>query len=801
MRDVRFAIRNLLKSRGFFAAAVLTLAIGIGANTAMFSVLYVVVFEPLGVTDASRVVRVWETDPHNSSFREGASAPDYFDWLAQQRSFSSMSAMTGRTLNFTGGGGDAERLNALTVSHDFFRMLGIAPVAGRTFLATDDRPGAAPVAMISESLWQRRFARGDVEGRDVTLDGRRHVIRGVVPRSAALGIRDIDVWLPFEAVLGDARAQRGRHGIYVNARLKDGVSVKQAESDMNVIASRLARQFPDDNANRGVFVEPVLETLVSDVRPRLYILSAAVAGVLLIACLNVAGLLLARGEARAREVAIRASLGASRGRLIRQFLTESIVIAFAGGALGLLLASWTTDLLRAVAPAMPRSNAIDLNVPVLLFAFVASIAAAVIFGLVPSLRASSTRPGLALGGGRGVTLRTGTKGRALLVSGEIALTVVLVIAAGLLLKSFSRLSAVDLGMDSRNVMTFGTSLPPTTYPEPPRSEYPVWPKVVHFHEEVLANAARVPGVTGVAIALNHPLSAGWTSQIQIAGRTPADGPQDEVRIRPVSAGYFRVLGMRILRGRPLAVEDRVGSENVVVINEALASRYFPNENPVGRQLTFWRTPRTIVGVVQGERFGGPDHDPEPAVYPSLAQVPMSETKLIVRTSVAPKSIVPAIRKVVRAIDPTIALFDIETLEESVGNSVASQRFQALLITAFGVIALLLAALGLYALIAHQVQQRTGEIGIRLALGAQRREVAQLIIGRAALLAGIGAVAGLAGAFAAGRFLESLLFQMSAVDPAIYLSVPLLLLVTALLAAYVPARRAMDVDPAIALRYD
>jgi putative ABC transport system permease protein len=801
MRDIYLAFRSLWKSPGFLAAAVLTLGIGIGANTAMFSVLYAVVFEPLGIADPARVVNVWETDRHNSSLREGASAPDYYDWLAQQRPFSSMAGMTLRMMNFTAGSGDPERIGAFGVPPHYFDLIGVKPLAGRVFTAADDRAGAAPVAMIGESLWRRQFAGGPVAGRDITLDGVRYAISGVVPSAAALGMPDIDVWVPFETTLGAARSVRGQHGIRVIARLRDGVSVAQAESEMGVVAARLERLYPDDNKGRGVFVEPVRDFLLGDVRPRLYVLSAAVAGVLLIACLNVAGLLLARGDSRAREVAIRASLGASRGRLMRQFLTESMVIALAGGALGLLLASWTTDMLRAIAPTLPRATSIALNVPVLFFAFLVSVAAAVIFGLAPSFRASSVRPGLALGGGRGVTRRIATKGRALLVAGEIALTVMLVIAAGLLVQSFTRLSAVDLGMNTQNVMTFRLSLPAGKYPPPPRSEYPAWPQVIGFQHELVDGATRVPGVTSAALALNQPLETGWTSRIEITGRPPADGPQDEVRIRPVSAGYFELLGIPVLRGRSIAEQDRNDGAAVVVINEALASRYFPNENAVGKQLSFWGTPRTIVGVVKGERFGGPENAPEPALYPPAAQAPMSEFVLLVRTSGDPKSAIPSVRKIVRAIDPSVALYDIETLEEAAGRSVASQRFQAVLITAFGAIALVLAALGLYALIAHQVQQRTNEIGIRLALGAQRREIARLVLVHATVIAGAGAIAGLAGAVAAGRFLESLLFGMNAVDPALYAGVPLLMIVTALVAAYLPTRRAMNVDPAVAMRYE
>jgi putative ABC transport system permease protein len=799
MNDFRIALRNLFRTPGFAVAVILTLAIAIGANTAMFSILYAVVLEPLPFRDSDSLMRVWETDPHNASYREGASTPDLVDWLRQQRSFSALAGTTWKQLNLTEAGSEPERVNVMGVSHTLFGMLGVTPLAGRTFAPGEDRAGAEAVALVSESFWRRRFAGADVLGRTVALDGKTHQIIGVVPDNPAIGRRGgTDLWIPLMPAVYPFAEVRGMHNVYVVGRLKDGVTREQAQSEMSVIALRLAAQYPDDNKGRGVMVEPLLESLVRDARPRLYILGAAVLAVLLIACINVAGLMLARADTRVRELAIRASLGASRARLVRQLLTESAVLATLGGALGIALAWWATRALIALAPALPRGGNIGINLPVLGFAVAAALVSALLFGVVPAVRTSNVHPALALGSVRVSIRGTRTAGRSVLVVAEVALAVILVITAGLLLKSFTGLLAVDVGLRTSDVVTLSMTLPEAKYPTPGRDTYPKWPEAVAFYDRLLERVATVPGVASATLSMAHPLDTGFTSQVTITGQADSGGPRDEVRIRPVSPGYFETLGIPLLRGRSLTRDDRPGAPDNIVVNETLVRHYFSNQDAVGKKLTVWGQERTIVGVVKGERFGGPLNDPEPAVYAPLSRMPMSNVTLSVRAAHDPGSTIAAVRAAIRQTDPDMALYDVEPLGEMLERSVAAPRFQAMLTSAFGVIALLLAAIGLYALIAYQVQQRTNEIGVRVALGATNGEIARLVLVRAAIVAAAGIVIGLAGALFTGRFLQSIVYQVSTRDPVIYATVPLLLAAIAMLAAWVPVRRAVRLDPAIAL---
>ncbi len=801
MNDFRFAIRSLLKSPGFAAATIVTLAIAIGANTAMFSFLYGVVLQPLPFPNAERVVRVWETDRHNSSFREGASNPDLEDWKKQQTVFTGLAGMNRNAMNLTASNADAERITVLGVSGNYFDVLGVKPLDGRTFVANDDRNGTSPVAIISDALAQRRFGTVKASGRTVALDGRSFEVVGVVPESISVSSGTFDAWIPLTIALYPFTDVRGAHSVSVIGRLKDGVSLARAQNEMDVIAARLARQYPDDNVGRGANVEPVLDALVSDSRPRLFILSAAVAAVLLIACINIAGLMLARGDARGREIAIRASLGASRGRIVRQLLSESLLIALIGGTFGIALAWWGTKALLAIAPDLPRDQSIHVNLPVLLFAAGGALLSAVLFGVIPAIRSSSVRPSSALGTARGVLRGARSAGRGVLVVTEMALAVILVIGAGVLLKSFAKLMAVDVGMKTGQVVTFSMSIPEAKYPTPARDKYPAWPEMISLQQRMLERMENVPGVNGVALGMNHPLEAGFTSQFDIAGRPEQKGPRDEVRIRPVTPGYFNVLGIPMTAGRGFQADDRNGGPAVAIINDAFVRQYFANENPIGKVIKHWGAEREVVGVTKGERFGGPASAPEPTLYMPFAQLPMSSLTLITRTTAAPESVISSVRSAMKEMDPDIAMYDVETLDASLGSTLATPRFQAVLITSFGAIALLLAAIGLYALIAYQVQQRTNEIGIRLALGATRTEVAGLIAKRVALLTLPGIVLGLAGALATSRFLRAIVFQVNVSDPVIYAVVPLILACVAALASWLPARRAMRVDPAVALRYE
>jgi putative ABC transport system permease protein len=801
MYDLRHAIRSLARAPGFAVAAILTLAIAIGANTAMFSILYGVVLRPLAFQKPERVVRVFETDKRNATTRGQTSMPSFEDWKAQQRVFSRIAGMTSRTANITGAFTDAEQVAGLGVSHDFFTLLGVRPILGRGFLPADDTPGAEPVVLLNESMWRTRYgASEDILGTAITLDGSQYEVIGVMPARTALSRGAApQFWIPLalvDPVFGNARHV---HNLYVVGRLKDGVTLQQAQSAMDVIAAGIEKQYPQMNAGRGVFLEPALDYVVREAKPRLYFLSAAVLAVLLIACINIAGLMFARSDARARELAVRASIGASRGRLVRQLLTESIVVSFAGGIAGFALAWWLTRVIVALAPALPRAQNIEINLPVLLFAVAASIASAVLFGVIPAIRSSRVQPATVLAGSRGVLRAANSAGRGALVIAEIALAVVLVTGAGLLLKSFSRLMDVDLGMQSSRILTFSMRLPTTKYPEPPPETYPRWPKVVQFVDTLTERAAAIPGAQSVAVGVNHPIADGFSSQLEVVGMPAKAGAQNEVRVRPVGAGYFETMGVTVLRGRTFTRDDRLNAPRVVIVNDTVARKYFGNTNPLGQQVDFWGAKRTIVGVIKGERLGGPANELEPALYCPIPQIPMGFCTLIVRTSENPARMIAAVRGMIRSIDTDIALSDVGTLDDAVSQTVATPRFQAVLITSFGAIALLLAAIGLYALIAYQVQQRTNEIGVRMALGASTSEVARLVLRRAANLAGIGVAIGLVGAFFTRKFLAAVLFQISATDPAIYISVPLLLALIVLIASYIPARRAMRVDPAVALR--
>ncbi len=802
MQDLKFAVRNLAKSPGYAAAAILTLAIAIGANTSMFSILYAVVLRPLAFREPERVVRVWQTDLHNDSPREGASHPDLLDWKQQQRVFSAIAGTTNRMLNLTEPNAEAERIAVTGVSHDYFSMLGVTPLAGRGFVPGDDREGAEPVAIISDAFWQRRFGGAKVVGRSITLDGKPYEIVGVMSRDASLSRSSVtDVWLPLTLVVAPFGDVRGVHNIFVIGRLGGGITLARAQSEMDVISARLAQQYPNDNKGRGAFLEPLLDSMVRDARPRLWILSAAVLAVLLIACINVAGLMLARADSRAREMAIRASLGATRGRIVRQLLTESVALAAIGGVLGIALAFWMTRTILAFAPALPRADAIGLNMPVLVFALIITMLSAILFGVLPSFRTSAAQPQALATGSRGVLRGTRTAGRGVLVIVEVALAVVLVIGAGLLLKSLSRLLAVDVGLRTSNVVTFSMTLPEATYPVPSRDQYPNWPAATNFYDRLLERIGSVPNVASVTLGMAHPLDPGFTSQTTVVGRPVSDGPKDEVRIRPVTHTYFETLGIPLLRGRMLTRDDRADAPATIVVNEALVRKYFPNEDPVGRQLTFWGKSNTIVGVVKGERFGGPQRDAEPALYAPLSRLPMSNVTLVVRARGDVAAVTSAVRAAVAELDAAMALYDVEPLGQTLERTVATPRFQAVLIASFGAIALLLAAIGLYALIAYQVQQRTNEIGVRLALGATRAEIATLVLARAVKLALTGIAIGLAGALATTRFLEAVVFEISTTDPTIYVGVPLLLIAVALLATWIPVRRAMRLDPAVALHMD
>ncbi len=800
IQDLRYALRSLSKSPGFTAIAVATLALGIGANTAIFSVVHSVLWKPLPFASPQRLAVIWETDIHNGELDGGASWPDYRDWKAQAGAFSSLAAAKRLHLNLTEGGQQPERVAASAVSHELFPLLGARPALGRAFSEADDRPGAPGAVVLSDALWRGRFAASpEVLGRPISLDGKACIVVGVMAPRFEFP-QQTQAWVALEPNLAPFGDVRGVHNLTVFGRLAKGASLETAGAQMGSIALRLARQYPDDNAGRGTRVQDLREAEVGDVRPALLVLLGAVALVTLIACANVSGLLLARAATRSREVAIRRALGAGRGRLLRQLLTESLLLAILGGASGLALAAWGTDVLLALAPrALPRTAEVGLHLPVLAFSLGVSIAAGILAGLAPALGATRS-VALAL---REEDSRTASRsrGRAALVVAQVALACVLATGAGLLLKSLHNLLRVDPGFRVSGLLTAELTLPDSRYPMPSGKDWYRWPEVLRFYDAILPRLQALPGASSAALAINHPLRPGWTSQIEVEGRPQQPGARDEVRIRAITPDYFRTIDTPILRGRALNTGDRQDTAPVLVINEALARKYFPDVDPVGQKISFWGQSREVVGVVRDVRFRGLASGADPAVYPSLLQTPISSLAVVIRAQGDPASLIPALREAVRSADPDVALYNIKTADTLLTESLGAPRFQTTLLSAFGAAALLLAALGLYGLLAYAVTRRTREIGIRAALGARRADLVRMILREGFGRCLLGLVFGVAASFAAARLLSGMLYGVGAADPMVIAGVVGVLLVVALLASYLPARRAANVDPMTALRAD
>jgi putative ABC transport system permease protein len=798
LRDVRYAVRVLARSRAFTLATLLTLAIGIGATTAIFSVLYAVVLDPLPFPDSSRLMIIYETDRHNGTQREGTSIPDLLDWQAQARSFSHLSGFRSGNATLADPAHEAERVHAAFVMSSLFPTLGIAPARGRAFTAADDLRNAAPVVIISDSLWRRRFGGAIVIDQSLLVDGRPHRIAAVMPPHVDFPART-DVWMPLLDGAGEFTTLRGVHSTLAAGRLAPGVTQAKAQAEMNVVMARIGAH-DAGTSGRGANVMSMQEAVVGDVRPRLLLLTVAVALVLLIGCINVAGLMLAQAGARSRELAIRASLGAPRWRVARQLFVESLVLALGGATIGVAFAAWGTKAIVAMVPALPRAQSIGLRPPVLLFAVGMAILSALFFGLVPAFRASAGGAFVALRG-RGNHVSSSV-GRSLLVIAEVALAVVLVTGAGLFLRSLVKLMNVDTGVQTEHVLSASIELPPARYPVPSMKAYPHWPAFNSFYPRLLASLHAIPGVHEAALSFAHPFDAAFTTEMDVEGMPPQPaGARDEMRVRAVSPHYFELLGIPLLRGRTLRETDVEGSGDVLVINEAMAKRYFAGKDPIGKRISFWGHDRRVIGVVRGERFRGLDREIDPAVYPSLAQMPFSNLTILLRVEGDPARYGNAIRSVVDALDSTIAVAQVEPVADRLFQSTAEPRFQTTLITLFGLVALLLAAIGLYGLVAYQVQQRTHEIGIRAALGATRSAILRLIVGRGLALALAGIGTGIFAALLTTRLVASALFHVSASDPLIFGGVAILLTAVALVASYVPARRAAKVSPSVALRYE
>jgi putative ABC transport system permease protein len=800
LQDFRYALRWILRQPGFTAVVVLTVALGVGANTSMFSVVYGVLLEQLPYEQPEQLVYIFETDRVNDTRREGVSGPDYFDYLDRETVFQRLAAFAGApNPTLTPADGEAERLNAVQVTHTLFPTLGWSAALGRTFLPEEDVPDGPAVTVLSHGLWVRRFgADSAIIGRSIRLDGNAYTVVGVMPADFRFA-GDVDLWLPLG--YGPSTISRGVHNLLVVGRLRDGVSLATAQAEMDGIMAALEEEYPDDNVGRGANVESMEAVLTGNVRPALLLLMGAVVLVLLISCANVANLLLTRSITRQREVAVRAALGAGRRRLLGQFLVESTLLALAGGALGLVFAVAGLELLHSLAPAaLPQIKTYSLNAPVLLFALGATLATGILFGVLPALRTSNPNLNaeLAEGGRGGTGGRTGRLRDGIAVA-QVALAFVLAVGAGLLVRSMWNLTRVDPGFSAEKLVRLSVSLPQSRYPND-FHDWPNVPEVQQFYTDVLERAERLPFVRSAALALNSPTTPGWTTRVQVEGgpETVEEGVEEE-RIRPVSAGYFATAGIRLLKGRDFDRRDSGDAQLVAVVNESFARKYFPAADPIGKKFQFWSNWREIVGVVADVKFMGLNQDVRPAFYVPLAQVPFSQFDILVRAGAEPETVVQAIRAEIRQIDPQLAVFNATTLDQLLARSIAPQRFNLIMLGLFAALALTLAAVGIYGVIAYGVGRRLREFGIRMSLGADGDRIVQLVLAHGMKLAAVGIVIGIAAALAASRLISGLLFDVAAVDPATLAGVTIFMALVSLAAAVVPAVRACRVDPVMALR--
>ncbi|HEV3469187.1 MAG TPA: ABC transporter permease [Pyrinomonadaceae bacterium] len=798
LQDLRYGLRRLSKSRGFTLVAVGALALGIGANTAIFSVVNAVLLRPLPYPEPEQLVQLWESRPRQNMARVESSPNEFLAWAEESQSFQQLAAVDFASFNLTGRG-EPERVSAVLVTAGYFPLLGVAPELGRAFLAEEDQPGKNNVVVLSHDLWQNSFGSDpSVVNQTVSLDAVACTVVGVMPRGFRLP-GDARLARPI-AFTAEDRARAGSHFLQVFGRLKDGVTRERAEAELAGIAARLEQTFAATNVGHQIVIVPLHEQLVGDVRPALLVLLGAVGLVLLIACANLANLLLARAEARRKEVAVRAALGASRWRIVRQLLAESVLLSAAGGAAGLLLAVWGVDLLISLDPAgVRRVGEVSLDAGVLAFTVALSLATGVVFGLAPALQASKTDfvETLKEGGRSSSGGRRRSRLRSTLVASEVALTLVLLVGAGLLVKSFARLLEVDPGLDPRGVLTLDVSLPPAKYPE--RQQ------IAAFYEQLLAEVAALPGVEKAGAVNVLPLGGNDTSNfVQIEGRPPLPSGQAlRAGRRNVGADYFGALRIPLKGGRAFAPSDSAEAPPVVVINEAMARAFFAGEDPIGRRIrTGDRSPWvTVVGVVGDVRHRGLDVETRPEMFFPHAQSPSREMTLAVRTAGDPVALVGPVRERVRAVDRDQPVGNVKTMEAWLAESVASRRFSVLLLAAFALVAAVLAALGIYGVVSYGVAQRTHELGLRIALGARRADVLRLVIRQGMKMTLVGAAVGLAASLALTRVMSGLLYGVSATDPSVYAAVSLLVAAVAFLACYVPARRATRVDPMEALRHE
>ena len=826
LNDLRYGLRMLAKNPGFAAVAVITLGLGIGANTAIFSVVDAVLLKPLPYADPDRLVMVWSTSASVGGPGFGTAPPDFREWQRQNSIFERMGAYWLNDINLSVPGQAPERLQGALISSNIFPLLGVKPVLGRGVLVSEEEFGRNRVALLSYGIWQRKLG-GDpaIIGRTLILGGNSFTVVGVMPKGMPFfnNVPAVDLYVPLSFPPGDEMNTRSNHFLPVVARLKPGVSVAQGQAEMTTIARRLAQQYPE-NVGLGAKVVLLREQIVGDFRPALLVLFGAVAFVLLVACANVANLMLARAAAREKEFAVRIALGAGRGRLTRQLLAESLPLALAGGAVGVLLAQWGIESLVSLIPSnLPRFNTIAIDGRVLAFTAGASLLTALIFGLTPALQAAKADVYEALKeGGRVASEVAGrTHLRGLLVVSELALALMLLAGAGLMLRSFARLEQVDPGFSPRNVLTVQLPLSDKKYPKSAQARA--------FLEQLEDRVKALPGVEAAGVSTELPLGFGngWGKYFNVIGH-PEPTSLDKVpnvMFELDSPDYFSTIGVRLLAGRFFTLQDSEHSPQVAIINEALKKRFFPNEDAVGktirmlpplslllrlmqpseRDLSRLAPERVILGVIGDVKNTNMNQPTEPTVYVPYFQAEnegwFNTMYLAVRAKSRPLELAAAVRAQVQAIDPDQPIAEVATLNDLIGRSESQSRFTTLLLALFAAVGLVLAVVGVYGVMAYSVAQRTHEIGVRMALGAGRRDVLRMVVGRGLGLGLAGVVTGLAGALALTRFLSSQLYGVRPTDPATFAGVSLILMVVAMLASYIPALRATKVDPMVALRYE
>ena len=815
LQDLRYGARMLLKKPGFTVVAIITLSLGIGANTAIFSVVQAALLSPLPHDESGRLVMVWQSFPQRGMDLVPMSFPNFVDLRDQARAFEEMGIFGNINVSLTGSG-EPERIAGMRVSATLLPISGVVPMMGRAFLPEEDRPGGNRVVILSHSLWVHGFgADAQIIGKSMTLDDQSYTVVGVMPPgfdfppSFKITFASIPVtypsagfWLPLAL---DVNAQgRGSRNYGMIARLKPGVTLQQARAEMNAIARRLDQRYGGGETGLELRLIPLQEQVVGKVGRVLYLLFGAVGFVLLIACANVANMFLARASARASEIAIRLALGASRWRLIRQLLTESALLSLLGGGLGLLLAWWAIDLIVAISPdSLPRVKEVGINGPVLGFTLLVSLLTGIVFGLAPALQAS--KPDLNEALREGSRSGSGSIGRSrlgsLFVVAEIALALALLLGAGLMMNSFVRLQRVNPGFDPESLLTARVSLPQSRYGQAPQQ--------TAFYQQVIERFEALPGARSVSAINNLPFQNENNGGLRIEGYAPSssyDRPQ--ANYRAIGPSYFRVMGIPLRRGREFRPDDVAGQPGVAIINEDAARRFWPNQDPIGKRISPDGAPGfppgvwlSIVGIVGDVRHSTLDAAPKPEVYWAYPQYPVRSLTFVLRAAIEPMSLAAAARKEIWAVDKDLPISSLQTMEGLISASIAQQRLYLWLMSAFAAVALLLAAVGIYGVMSYAVAQRSHEIGIRMALGAQASDVLKLVIGQGAKPALIGLALGLVVGAALTRLMKNLLFGVSATDPLTFAVIATLLTFVALLACWIPARRATKVDPMIALRYE